>query len=169
MFERAVVLMCSGLLLACAGPGAPPSSAPGFATATAILRDADGAPRGTVALSDVIGGVDVVLDASAMMPGAYAFHIHAIGRCTPPDFASAGPHFNPTGALHGGHRGDLPNLVVDASGTGRVSATMAEVTLAGLLDGDGAAAVVHAKPDDGVTDPTGNAGPRLACGEIVPK
>ena len=88
------------------------------------------------------------------MPGTYAVHLHAVGQCTPPDFKTAGPHFNPTMHQHGSlnpagpHLGDLPNIVVGSSGTGSISSTVADMALTGaampLLDTDGAALVLHA-------------------------
>ena len=116
-------------------------------------------------------GVDVV------KPGEHGIHLHAVGKCDGPDFATAGGHFNPAGRQHGlqnpagAHAGDLPNLVV-GPGTATQSgyayrATAAGVTLAAgptsLLDADGTALVIHANPDDEVTDPTGNSGGRIAC------
>jgi Cu-Zn family superoxide dismutase len=156
-------------LSACAATVAPPTPDGRMPTAAATLVDAAGAVKGEVTLRQVTRGVDVMLAARDMAPGTYAFHIHAVGECAAPDFTSAGPHYNPTGARHGAHKGDLPNVVIDATAAGRTSATIAEVTLADVLDADGAAAIIHARPDDGVTDPTGNAGPRLACGVIAPK
>ena len=98
--------------------------------------------------------------------------------CTAPTFESAGGHFNPTGAAHGilsdkgAHLGDLPNIHVPPSGV-NVELFVPGVSLQSrpglhaLLDDDGAALVIHAKPDDYRTDPSGDAGDRLACGVIV--
>lgn len=116
----------------------------------------------------------VMIDAEGLAPGAYAVHIHAVGRCEPPGFESAGPHWNPTEREHGTlnpqghHLGDLPNLLVGATGAGRLEFAVAGASLVrgplALLDEDGAALVVHANPDDYRTDPSGNSGARIACG-----
>ena len=107
----------------------------------------------------------------------HGIHIHAVGRCDPPDFMSAGDHVNPTNRQHGlrnpqgPHAGDLPNLTVEAGGTGTFQAANVDLTLGaganGLFDADGSALVVHADPDDEATEPTGNSGGRIACGVIM--
>ena len=99
-----------------------------------------------------------------------------MGKCEPPEFTTAGSHFNPEGKKHGlsnpegPHAGDLPNLDVAADGTGQVHYLATKVTLnpgpASLFDADGTAVVVHANADDHFTDPTGNSGGRIACGVI---
>ena len=109
--------------------------------------------------------------------GLHAVHIHAVGKCDPPDFNSAGPHFNPTGKQHGAlnpqgsHAGDLPNLNVGADGSGRLETASEQIALASgaasLWDADGSSLVVHAAPDDFKTDPTGNSGARIACGVLT--
>lgn len=108
--------------------------------------------------------------------GNHGIHIHAVGRCDPPDFMSAGAHFNPTNRQHGlqnpnsPHASDLPNLQVGADGTGRLDALDRDVTLASgansLFDADGSALVIHAGEDDNMTDPAGNSGGRIARGII---
>ena len=105
----------------------------------------------------------------------HGLHIHTVGACTP-DFAAVGGHFNPTTAQHGldnpsgPHAGDLPNLEIDADGNGTYEATTTLVTLDqgdnSLFDSDGSALVIHADPDDLITDPAGNSGDRIACGII---
>jgi Cu-Zn family superoxide dismutase len=118
-----------------------------------------------------------VLEARGVPPGLHGFHIHAVGKCDPPDFSSAGQHFNPTGKQHGAlnpagsHAGDLPNLNVGPDGVGRLETTTEQITLGtgptSVWDADGSALVLHAAPDDFKTDPTGNAGARIACGVIT--
>jgi Cu-Zn family superoxide dismutase len=120
--------------------------------------------------------VRIVLEAQGLSPGAKGVHIHAVGKCDPPDFTTAGSHFNPAGRQHGAlnpqgpHAGDLPNLTVGADGKGRLEASIELVTLLtgtnSVFDADGSAIVVHAAPDDFRTDPTGNSGARIACGVI---
>ena len=101
---------------------------------------------------------------------------NAVGKCEPPDFKSAGPHFNPDDTKHGlmnaegPHAGDMPNLHVPDSGKLTVEVLNEMVTLdaePALLDDDGSAIVVHAVADDYQTDPAGNAGDRIACGVVT--
>jgi superoxide dismutase, Cu-Zn family len=146
-------------------------------TASAVLKDASGKEVGKATLTVTPSGVLVSLDLTAVPPGNHAFHIHAVGKCEPPDFKSAGPHFNPDETKHGlmnpegPHAGDMPNLHVPADGKLQVEILDPAVTLsaeAALLDADGAALVIHAAADDYKTDPAGNAGDRIACGVITP-
>ena len=141
--------------------------------ATAVLHDAAGATIGWALFSEAgARGVRVVVVAFGLGEGLHGLHIHAIGQCAAPDFLSAGSHVNPLGSTHGSHAGDLPNLPVGPGGIGHLVTTSTRFTLGpgqlSILDGDGAALVVHAGPDDYVTDPTGNSGPRIACGVIAP-
>ena len=145
--------------------------------AKADLLNAKGAPVGTAVFTQKSNGVQLDLKVSGMTPGLHGFHIHAVGRCQAPDFASAGPHFNPEGKQHGWdnpmghHLGDLQNLEVGPDGKAHVRVTVPGVTLGegaiSLFHEGGTALVIHAKPDDGKTDPAGNAGPRVACGVII--
>jgi Cu-Zn family superoxide dismutase len=116
------------------------------------------------------------VDAMGMRAGTYAVHIHTTGRCDAPDFTTAGPHWNPTGQMHGRnnpqgmHKGDLPNLAVGTDGRGSFEVTIPGASLDrganALLDGDGSTVVIHAGPDDYRTDPSGNSGARIACGVL---
>ena len=171
--RRVVVRVASLVVLTgCAGLGTGDRPA-----ASAELRDATGRTVGAARLEQVGGGVHLVLTVSGLPPGVHAVHLHTVGRCEPPDFASAGGHFNPGKRQHGlenpqgPHAGDLPNVTVDADGTGRLETVTERVTLGAgptsLFDADGSALVVHAGPDDFKTDPTGNAGARIACGVVV--
>jgi Cu-Zn family superoxide dismutase len=119
----------------------------------------------------------ISLDLTAAPPGEHAVHIHTVGKCEPPAFKSAGDHFNPGAAKHGimnpdgPHAGDMPNLHVPDTGKLQIEVLNPAVTLGketSLLDEDGAAIVLHAKADDYTTDPTGNAGDRIACGVVTP-
>jgi len=131
---------------------------------------------GKVELTDSPSGVLMRLTLDGIPPGDHAFHVHAVGKCEPPDFKSAGPHFNPDDIKHGlmnaegPHAGDMPNLHVPADGKVQVEVLNPAVPLSAesaLLDEDGAAIVVHAGADDYQTDPAGNAGDRIACGVIT--
>jgi len=138
------------------------------------LIDSTGRQIGTVAVWQTNGGVSFHVNASGLPHGLHGIHVHPIGRCDPPDFASAGTHWNPTGKQHGlnnpqgPHAGDLPNVEVAANGVLNATVTVAGATMANLLDADGAALVIHGQADDYVTDPSGNSGPRIACAVIRP-
>jgi len=146
-------------------------------TAGASLKDKEGKDVGVATLIQTPEGVRVAVTGYRLPPGTHGLHIHAVAQCEPPDFASAGGHFNPAGKQHGQlnpagpHAGDLPNLVVAASGEGGIDITTKAVTLdsgpTSLLEGKGTSIVIHAAPDDEKTDPTGNSGARIACGVIA--
>jgi Cu-Zn family superoxide dismutase len=145
--------------------------------ATAALKDAKGNEVGKAELTATPSGVLIRLDLTAVPAGEHAFHIHAVGKCEPPDFKSAGPHYNPDETKHGlmnaegPHAGDMPNLHVPSDGKLQVEVLNPMVSLndkASLLDQDGSALVIHAGADDYVSDPAGNAGDRIACGVVTP-
>ena len=173
----AALLGAATLALAgCAGMGGKPTKTLPPADASAALFDSAGADRGRADFYKDSDGLRIELVARGFAPGTYGMHVHAVGRCDGPDFASAGPHWNPTGAQHGrdnpmgAHHGDLPNLVVENGEIGRATLKIVGTRLTGeggLLDADGAAFVIHAKPDDLKTDPSGNSGARVACGVIA--
>ena len=147
------------------------------ATAKAELKDAKGQDVGVASFTQTPAGVLIHLSVRSMPGGEHAFHIHAVGKCEPPDFASAGGHFNPTDTHHGimsgpGHAGDMPNLHIPSSGDLSVEVVNTMITLAkgqpnSVFDADGSAVVIHAKADDYKSDPAGNAGDRIACGVIT--
>lgn len=146
-------------------------------TANAVLKDASGKEVGKATLTNTPNGVLIGIELSAAPDGVHAFHIHAVGKCEPPDFKSAGPHFNPETTKHGlmnpdgPHAGDMPNFHVPAGGKLSLEVLNPAVSLSGesaLLDEDGASLVLHAGPDDYKTDPAGNAGDRIACGVVTP-
>lgn len=147
--------------------------------AEAVLKDASGATVGRVVARQQGPDLLVTVTASNQTPGLHGAHIHMTGDCTAPGFTSAGGHWNPTGMHHGlsnpqgPHKGDLPNLDVGSDGQGTLSFTVAGASLEGeansLLDADGAAFVIHGGPDDMMSDPAGNSGPRVACGVFARK
>jgi Cu-Zn family superoxide dismutase len=154
-------------------------AAPGSARhAPGPFVDATGATLGTVRLSeDRHGIVHVRVKVKGLTVGLHGIHIHAVGSCSP-TFAAAGGHYNPFGEEHGldnpngPHAGDLPNLVVDGHGHGRLKAQTDRVTLTEgpgtLFDADGSAFIIHANPDDQVTDVgNGGSGARIACAVVV--
>jgi Cu-Zn family superoxide dismutase len=171
-FSRLSLLVPAMLMAGCATASAK-SAAP---HAMASLLAADGTPRGSVMVHETKAGLEVSVKAVGVAPGVHAVHIHTTGVCTAPDFTSAGGHWNPTGKHHGSenpqgmHMGDMPNMTVGADGKGSLKYTIAGGKLTDgatpLLDADGAAAVIHAGPDDLKSDPAGNAGGRVACGVL---
>lgn len=152
-----------------ATPTPTPVAAPG---AAAQLAGPDGA-KGIVSFAPAAGGgVQVVARIEGAKPGTHGLHVHAGGVCAPPGFESAGDHFNPTGGQHGGpdvagrHAGDLGNIEIDASGAGNLSLTTDLLALEGDNGVIGKTVVLHEKADDLATQPSGNSGPRVACGVV---
>jgi Cu-Zn family superoxide dismutase len=142
---------------------------------SATLRFANGLPAGTAQLYGNGTEVSISVALAGFEPGTHGVHLHMTGACTAPDFTSAGGHLNPGGHQHGtdnpdgSHLGDLPNATIGATGGGTVSATLRGTrsdVLSAIFDGDGTAVVVHATADDYRTDPSGNAGSRVACGVL---
>jgi Cu-Zn family superoxide dismutase len=153
------------------------------AVAGATLADSSGRTVATASLWQEANGlvhVDVealcAAGACALLPGEHGLHFHAAGSCVGPAFASAGGHFNPLGKQHGlnnaagPHAGDAPNITIDANGRGTAAFTTDRVTLTAgatsLFDADGSAIVIHAGPDDQMSQPAGNSGGRVACGVL---
>lgn len=141
--------------------------------AQAQLRSIAGEPRGEALVESTSNGIKLTVNGIALPQGPHGVHIHMTGRCDAPDFSSAGGHWNPTERQHGmqnpqgPHAGDLPNLLIGTDGRGSFTVDLPGAKMAGtggLLDADGAAFVVHAGPDDMVSDPAGNSGGRIACG-----
>jgi Cu-Zn family superoxide dismutase len=143
----------------------------------ADLRDAQGRSRARATVEQSGDSLRVRIEATGLTAGSYGAHVHTTGRCDAPAFTTAGPHWNPTGQMHGKdnpkgmHKGDLPNLMVGADGRGSLEYTIPHAILSGMLptklvDEDGAAVVIHARPDDYRTDPSGNSGDRIACGVL---
>jgi Cu-Zn family superoxide dismutase len=145
--------------------------------AWAELRNASGASVGSALLRQENGRVRIVVQASGLAPGRHGIHVHSVGQCEAPAFQSAGAHFNPHSKKHGlespdgPHGGDLPDLEADANGRVEYVAITDRVTLSSgptsIFDADGSALVIHQQPDDQRTDPSGNSGDRILCGQLV--
>ena len=176
-----LVLACGAGLSACAttvpATGTPAATASTASEAVVRLAPASGSlVSGTLSLRPMGNGVHITGEVGGLKAGgSHGFHIHEKGDCSAVDASSAGGHFNPTAQPHGRagrgahHAGDADNLVADAKGVARVNAHQSGVMLGGGAASDiaGRAVIVHAQPDDYTTQPTGNAGGRIACGVIT--
>ena len=156
----------------------PPPMATTDATmdAQAVLMPTQGnTAGGELTLTPESGGLRLTGRLTGLTAGAtHAFHIHETGDCSDPAAESAGPHFNPGGQPHGNrdagphHAGDMPNVVADSGGNADVNLMLGDLELGsnGPRDVLGRALIVHAQADDYSTQPSGNAGARIACGVI---
>jgi Cu-Zn family superoxide dismutase len=133
---------------------------------------------GTVTFTEKDGIVTMKAALAGLSEGNHAIHIHAIGDCSAPDGKSAGGHWNPTNENHGKwmeapfHIGDIGNLVVGADGTGTIERETNLWSIGGKEANKnvvGHAIIIHEGPDDFSSQPSGAAGPRIGCGEIVRK
>jgi len=167
----------TGATAAGAGAAAAPAS-----SAQAILQPAKDTPgfSGRVTFTRTGDQVRVVADVAGVTPpGNHGFHLHENGKCERDatgggkDFTTAGGHFNPAGAPHAcpdaasHHAGDLGNIVIAANGTGHIDVTTQALSLSGPSSVIGRSVILHAGGDDCATQPTGNAGGRLACGVVT--
>ncbi len=180
IFPRRSPLINTALLLAvCGACSSTQIGRNAVAQAVAVISDVNGAPVGTAQLSqDANGLVTVEISSLALPPGTHGIHFHEVGKCEGGStaFSTAGAHYNPLGKEHGlenprgPHAGDAPNIVIPASGIGKVSFRTGRVSLTpgtiSLFDADGSSIVVHANADDQRTQPSGNSGPRIACGVV---
>jgi len=174
---RLTALLLTGAAALAAAPSLDAQDAP--LTARADLIDQAGRRVGEAMLVETPNsGVLIRLELNGVAPGTHGFHIHAVGRCDPPTFESAGGHYAPRGRAHGfyvaegPHAGDLANIHVPENGRLIVEQLAPHVTLrpnaeGTLFDEDGSAIMVHADPDDYRSQPAGDAGSRIACGVVV--
>lgn len=166
-------LLCALALPACTTMG---KTLPDKTIGQVALVDADGRLVGSALISDREGVASFSAQVNGLTAGLHGIHLHTSGKCEAPSFTTAGGHLNPGAHQHGAlnpagpHMGDLPNIDVQADGTGSVAVALgvsvAEIKAA-LFDADGTAVVVHAGPDDYKTDPSGNSGGRIACGVVT--
>lgn len=169
MVKLITPLAAALLVSACAGTPSGPS-------ATAQLGSTKGnTASGTVTFTQQGNAVLVAGEVRGLAPGKeHGFHVHDKGDCSSGDGMSTGGHFNPTGKPHGAHgqgeqhTGDLVSLRADANGVAKFSYTSTSISVgSGVTDVIGRGLIVHRDPDDYKTQPTGNAGPRLACAVIT--
>jgi len=141
--------------------------------AVAVIHPTKGnEAKGVVTFTVVTGGIRVVADLDGLTPGDHGFHVHQYGDCSAPDGASAGDHFNPTNKKHGcpnsveHHVGDMGNIRADQSGHAHYDAVNTDFKFDGASNIIGRSVIVHAGPDDCVSQPSGNSGAKVGCGVI---
>ena len=151
--------------------------------AVAEIVNGEGESIGQARFEQAPHGVILLVEVAGLPPGAHGIHLHGAGSCAP-DFKAAKGHINPSAVEHGLRNpngpdpGDLPNLFVAADGTTNAEIYTTRVRLVAadgeqgeqpaLLDADGSAVIIHANPDDHLTQPIGGAGGRIGCGTIAP-
>jgi Cu-Zn family superoxide dismutase len=150
-----------------------PAPAGAITKAIAVLHPTQGSKvSGTVVFTKVENGVKVHAHISGLTPGKHGFHVHEFGDCSDPAAKSAGGHFNPKKMDHGGphaerrHVGDLGNIEADSEGNVDYEVVDDQITFSGDTSIIGRGLIVHEKADDLKTQPTGDAGGRVACGVI---
>lgn len=171
-------LITAGFLLTSCGEQqprqTPPVTKPTGRVAYANLKPTEGNNvTGTVEFIELEEGVKVIGRVQGLQQGEHGFHIHEFGDCSAPDGTSAGGHYNPGNEPHGGpddvprHAGDLGNITADKDGNGDYERIDYIIKLQGPDSIIGKSVIVHMNNDDFISQPTGNAGARVACGVIV--
>src|SRR6266550_1418744 len=179
LHNRSPLLGVVATVVLCGGCTAAQRMQNAVSRATAIMYNVSGAPIGTAQIwQDNNGVVNLEIASLSLPAGTHGIHFHEVGRCEggTTAFSTAGAHYNPMGMEHGlqnprgPHAGDNPNIVIPASGVGKVAFTTDRVSLTPgtrtLLDADGSSLVIHANADDQMTNPSGNSGARIACGVV---
>ncbi|MGF1621257.1 MAG: superoxide dismutase family protein [Rhodomicrobiaceae bacterium] len=172
LYASAIALFCASSALAQNNQAGAPEQI------STTFINADGEQVGTATLTETPNGVLIRAGLTGLPPGMHAFHIHETGKCDAQDgFKSAGGHYAPRGAKHGynhpdgPHAGDLPNQHVSADGTLKADIISHQTTLRDgettLFDDDGSALVIHSGADDYESQPSGDAGDRIACAPIT--
>lgn len=177
--NKKVLLIIIGLIITVIGLGYLYQTVP-KTVKIITMTNQSGEELGTIQLSETNAGVLLTLDLSGLKPnGEQAIHFHETGKCEAP-FKTAGGHYNPTNSAHGmkhpegEHAGDMPNLMPDKNGNIKTQILNRKVTLAAestedlatLYDEDGSAIIIHEGADDHMSQPSGAAGARIACGLV---
>jgi len=144
---------------------------------SALIATASGTEIGTAEIVRAKGAISISVKVNGFEAGERALHLHSTGACDAPDFTSAGGHLNPFQRAHGSlnpdgqHLGDMPNITTDDNGQATLTFTFSDDPdhlIQEIFDADGTAVMIHAGPDDYISDPAGAAGPRIACGVVKP-
>jgi Cu-Zn family superoxide dismutase len=170
-FIGLMLLSFAGLVALAQTPAAKSTTS---SKAIAVLHPTVGNKvSGTVTFTPVADGVQVHAEITGLTPGKHGFHVHEFGDCSAADVSSAGAHFNPTNQPHAGpdavarHEGDMGNAEADSSGKAKVDYVDHQISVTSDAKSViGRSVVVHAKPDDLKTQPSGDSGARVACGVI---
>ncbi|MBD3308198.1 superoxide dismutase family protein [candidate division KSB3 bacterium] len=173
LLKSGVVILCIAVVSISWGYAASHKKAEMVTNAVAVLYPTEGnTAQGTVTFMQTADGIKIMADLEGLTTGKHGFHIHEYGDCSAPDATSAGGHFNPEGSPHAGpnaderHVGDLGNIVADQSGHAEMEMTDQMIAFDGKHSIIGLAVVIHSGEDDLTSQPTGNAGSRVACGVI---
>lgn len=175
--RKSIVLGMAFLLAAASAPwidaGGDQAKKAAPDSAVAVLHPTSkGKAHGTVLFKQKDGHVHITGVVEGLTPGLHGFHVHEYGDCSADDASSAGGHFNPTGMPHGGpkdkkhHVGDLGNIQANEQGRATIDMKVNDLLLSGPHSIIGRGLIVHAKADDLKSQPSGDAGDRVACGVI---